>query len=414
MDDVDKSHDGGQLNELVLQIVPLKFLFSPISMVVPPQSHYLNLALEVYSRCPPKETGSSITCAPAVLLADAVPKAISFRVTSEHFSPFQEGRCLHVAVSRSIDQRWISVAWTNHSGSYQTSMSYCVRARGSNTGRAISELRQEIWEATKDLMERTQTRWKVFLVRTEPIEQEEMDGTSCLCNQYAIRQKNTDYLTPAWIGFAERYNQARSLPVELSLFSVNIASGLRLELPPTQLQLTSMNPFASTPAATPYGGVSSPDQFGAATPASSGQFAGNNNINLNTVVTPTDTPQALAEADSDAILVDACEESWAVILSHRLSDSAFSATYKPALVSGYLLRRKGVSDSQGVSAMLLNLVHTPKPPVLHEAVLREALASYRDLATLARAKGTLHVQQNTLPWHIATAVKGQELLSFAL
>lgn len=191
VDDVDKSHDGSQLNELVLQIVPLKFLFSPTSMVVPPQSHYLNLALEVYSRCPPKDTGSSITCAPPVLLADAVPKAISFRVTSEHFSPFQEGRCLHVAVSRSIDQRWISVAWTNHSGSYQTSMSYCVRARGSNTGRAISELRQEIWEATKDLMERTQTRWKVFLARTEPIEQEEMDGTSRLCNHHANGQKKT-------------------------------------------------------------------------------------------------------------------------------------------------------------------------------------------------------------------------------
>ena len=51
---------------------------------------------------------------------------------------------------------------------------------------------------------------------------------------------------------------------------------------------------------------------------------------------------------------------------------------------------------------------------LYEAVLREALSNYRDLATLARAKGTLHVQHNTLPWHIATAVRGQELLSYIL
>jgi len=129
-------------------------------------------------------------------------------------------------------------------------------------------------------------------------------------------------------------------------------------------------------------------------------------------MTPTDTPPVLVEADSDAILIDACEESWAVILSHRLSNSTYITEYKPALVSGYLLRRKGVNDSQGVAAMSLNLVHTSRPSALHEAVLREALTSYRDLATLARAKGTLHVQHSTLPWHIATAVKGQELLSF--
>ena len=175
--DVDKNQDKSQLNELVLQIVPLNFVFSPTSMVVPPQSQYLNLALEVYGRCPPKDASSGIIgYAPPVVLADAVPKAINFRVTSEHFSPFQEGRCLHVAISRSIDQRWISVAWTNNSGSCQIAMSYCVRARGSNVNRIISEVRQEIWEATKDLMERTQTRWKVLLVRTEPIDQEEIDG----------------------------------------------------------------------------------------------------------------------------------------------------------------------------------------------------------------------------------------------
>uniref|UniRef100_A0A093VL25 Mediator of RNA polymerase II transcription subunit 13 n=1 Tax=Talaromyces marneffei PM1 TaxID=1077442 RepID=A0A093VL25_TALMA len=390
--DVDKNQDKSQLNELVLQIVPLDFVFSPTSMVVPPQSQYLNLALEVYTRCPPKDSSHGIIgYAPPVVLADAVPKAINFRVTSEHFSPFQEGRCLHVAISRSVDQRWISVAWTNNSGSCQISMSYCVRARGSNVNRIISEVRQEIWEATKDLMERTQTRWKVLLVRTEPIDQEEID---------------------AWTGFAERYNQAKALPVELIIFSANIAPGLRLEPSTTHFSVNTINPLTSTPVATPYGGVPSPDQLGAATPASGGQ--GPTTTNYNTAMTPTDTPPVLAEADSDAVLIDACEESWAVILSHRLNNSAYLTDYKPALVSGYLLRRKGVNDSQGVTAMSLNLVYTSRPPALHEAVLREALINYRDLSTLARAKGTLHVQHNTLPWHIATAVKGQELLSFVL
>jgi mediator of RNA polymerase II transcription subunit 13, fungi type len=175
--DVDKAYAKSQLNELVLQIVPLSFIFSPTSLVVPTQSQYVNLALEVYSRCPPKDANSGIIgYAPPVVLANAVPKVINFRVTSERFSPFQEGRCLHVAVSRSVDQRWISAAWSDNSGSCQITMSYCVRARGSNVNRIVSEIRQEIWEATKDLMERTQTRWKVLLVRTEPIDQEEIDG----------------------------------------------------------------------------------------------------------------------------------------------------------------------------------------------------------------------------------------------
>lgn len=218
----------------------------------------------------------------------------------------------------------------------------------------------------------------------------------------------------AWTGLAERYNQARALPVELTLFSANIAPGLRLEPPTSQIQVNALNPMTSTPVATPYAGVSSPDQIGVATPASGGQGPTTSNINYNSAMTPTETPPVLIEADTDAVLIDACEESWAVVLSHRMSNSTYMTEYKPALVSGYLLRRKGVNDSQGVTAMSLNLIHTSRPPGFHEAVLKEALNNYRDLATLARAKGTLHVQHNTLPWHIATAVKGQELLSFVL
>jgi mediator of RNA polymerase II transcription subunit 13 len=112
-----------------------------------------------------------------VLLADSVPKAINFKLAPERVSPWQEGKYLHLAISRSLDQRWISAAWSDSSGSCQLTVSYCVRARGSNVNRILSEVRLEIWEATKDIMERTQTRWKVFLVRTEPVDQEEIDGT---------------------------------------------------------------------------------------------------------------------------------------------------------------------------------------------------------------------------------------------
>jgi mediator of RNA polymerase II transcription subunit 13 len=175
--DVDRNYAKSQMNELVLQIIPMSFVYSPTSMAVPTQWQYLNLALEVYGRCPPKDASDGITgYAPPIVLADVAPKSLPFRVTSERVSPFQEGRCLHLAISRSVDQRWISAAWSDSSGSFQILMSYCLRARGSNVTRTLSEVRQEIWETTKDIMERTQTRSKIFLVRTEPIDQEEAEG----------------------------------------------------------------------------------------------------------------------------------------------------------------------------------------------------------------------------------------------
>ena len=85
----------------------------------------------------------------------------------------------------------------------------------------------------------------------------------------------------------------------------------------------------------------------------------------------------------------------------------------PALASGYLLRRKGDTDGDGVYAMTLNLIYTQRPSSC-EAILRETLGMYRDLGTLARARGTRTVQRNTLPWHIATAVRAQEMLSHVL
>ena len=55
-------------------------------------------------------------------------------------------------------------------------MSYCLRNKGSNISRPVSSVRQEIWETTRDIMEKSQTRWKVLLVRDEPIDMEEVEG----------------------------------------------------------------------------------------------------------------------------------------------------------------------------------------------------------------------------------------------
>lgn len=166
-----------QVNDVTLQIIPMDFIMSGESMVFPTQTDYLNLALEVYGRCRPKEADlSPVLSAPAILLADPLPKALHFRLASEKGSPLQDGRSLHVACSKSADQRWMSVAWSDGTGSIQTTMSYCLRYRSKGAARTVAEVRNEIWTTTRHIMDKFQVRWKVVLVNTEPMDQDDVDG----------------------------------------------------------------------------------------------------------------------------------------------------------------------------------------------------------------------------------------------
>ncbi|KAL5358682.1 mediator complex subunit 13 C-terminal-domain-containing protein [Aspergillus floccosus] len=375
-----------QLDELVLQIVPVDFIMSTDSFVVPPQTQYLNLALEIYSRCPPKDQQASlVNCAPPVLITEPLPKSINFRLASEKTSPLQEGKCLHIASSRSQDQRWISVAWSDNTGSLQRTMSYNVRFRNSTASRTLQDVRGEIWGATKDIMERIQARWRIVLVNSDPVDQDEVDS---------------------WTKFVEQYNMANATPVELTMLNVSATPDLYLDPPPLPIPMSVFNlQSSSTPIATPNPNALSPDQTGnASTPPSGGYGVAN---------APTPTDSAL-EAESESLLTDVTDETWAVTLSHRLNSSPHLMDYRPALASGYLLRRKGATDGDGVYTLTLNLIYTQRHTSSYETVLREILQLYRDLATLARARGTRTVQRSAMPWHIATAVRAQEALSYVM
>lgn len=53
----------------------------------------------------------------------------------------------------------------------------------------------------------------------------------------------------------------------------------------------------------------------------------------------------------------------------------------------------------------MDIVHTPKA---NDVMLKELIGMYRDLAALARLRGTVHGLHGILPWHIATAAKSNE------
>ncbi|KAJ5759259.1 Mediator complex subunit Med13 [Penicillium odoratum] len=379
--DADRQQ-GQPVNEVALQIIPMDFIMSEDSMVVPTQTEYLNLALEVYSRCRPNNLDlSSLLGAPAILLADPLPKAINFRLAPDKGSPLQDGRSLHIAYSKSSDQRWLSVAWSDSSGSLQTSMSYCLRYRTRGTARPIAEVRNEIWATTRHILEKFQAQWKVILVNSEPIDSEEVE---------------------AWTNMAEQQNKLRPASMELIIMTVNTVPDLVLEPNISHMTPSILNThFSSTPVSTPNPSVSiaSPEQTGNA-PTPSAPY---------NALTPTELS---LEPDSDVVLTDILDESWAVTLSHRLNTSPHVTEFRPALASGYLLRRKGTTDGDGVFTMTANLIHSQRPASSHEPLLKDILGMYRDLASLARARGMRSVHGNTLPWHIATALRAQELLSY--
>ncbi|EPS33990.1 hypothetical protein PDE_08952 [Penicillium oxalicum 114-2] len=379
---VDQRHDR-RVNEVVLQIIPREFITEPDSMAVATQNDYVNLALEVYNRCRPMTMESSpFQSAPAIILADNLPKSIQFRLASDKVSPLQEGRSLHIACSKSCDQRWVSVAWCDGTGSLQTSTAYCLRYRNRGSARAISEVRNEIWATTKHLLDKFQGRWKVVLASTDAMDLEEIE---------------------AWANLADQQNKMRPHSLDFTIVAVNIMSDLVLGAPFSPMT-TGMfnNQFSSTPVTTPNPNttsIASPDQmWNVPTPHA-----------MFNPSTPTDPS---LEPESDVILTDVYDDSWAVILSHRLNASPHITELRPALASGYLLRRKGAFDSDGVFALTTNLIYSQRPAGSHEVLLGDVLAMYRDLASLARARGMRSVRDNTLPWHIATALRAQELLSY--
>ncbi|KAL2870789.1 uncharacterized protein BJX67DRAFT_344609 [Aspergillus lucknowensis] len=385
--DADKQQPA-QLSQVVLQIIPVDFVTSAESLIVPPQTDYVNLAMEVYSRCSPKQIqGGVLNCTPPAILAEPIPSSIGFKLASERTSPLQEGKCLHVACSRSQDQRWISVAWSDNSGVFQHTMSYCLRFRNSTISRNLSTVRSEIWAATRGILEKSQVRWRIILVNTENVDQDEHD---------------------TWLNLAEQYNSTSNVPVELTILSANTTPDLFLSPPPSPMPMSILNPQASsTPVATPLpsGATLSPDHSGnVPTPPSGANIPAN-------ATTPTD---ALIESESESLLTDICDESWGIVLSHRLNGTLHLTEYRPALASGYLIRRRGVMDSDGAFTMNVNLLYTQRPPSSYDSLLREIIGMYRDLATLARVRGIRIVQSSTLPWHIATVVRAQETLSYVL
>ena len=85
-----------------------------------------------------------------------------------------------------------------------------------------------------------------------------------------------------------------------------------------------------------------------------------------------------------------------------LSDSCAS------LASGYLVKRAGPRDENGLIPLGVNLLHGQKP---YRGLLKEVLGMYRNLGTLARVRGVVDPMRSVLPLHVAAAKKAWKAVS---
>ncbi|KXJ96713.1 mediator complex subunit 13 C-terminal-domain-containing protein [Microdochium bolleyi] len=368
-------------NELVLQLVPVDMISSSNSLVVPTPFDVSRLAIELYDRCTMFD-GSMPS--PAIVLEQPPPRMIDFKLTANpSASLMRENTCLHVAYAQSVDERWITAAWTDNWGNQQMTAAYCLGRKGKSIATAFADVAQEIWETTRELMTTWKIHWRIMLVKCGVMDQHEID---------------------IWSGLAQGDSRVTA---SLTLITVETDPSLQILPPPSKVPSTAPTAFYTTPVSTPQAGIVSPEQSGnPPTPMRDSAAT--------SAPTPGGGGDGTTDFDADATLVDVTDQTWGAVLAHRLNNSTSATDLNPALVSGYLVKRSGPRGEDPPAVMEVNLVYTDNNPRAYEALMRELLTYYRGLTTLARARGVVERTVDTRPWHVAAAEKAVRTLYMAM
>ncbi|TKA71739.1 hypothetical protein B0A49_04990 [Cryomyces minteri] len=376
--------------DLVLQLVPIRFIASFSAPVIPEPSTMAAFAREVYDRCPPsaphesKSGALSIPAASFVELAQPLPKRIDFALIPTPPSDLMhDPSFIHLAYAVSVDDTWLTAAWISNSGKYQTTASYCLH------NRRFVEVLWEMWQTTIEIIRPRRVSWRLYVARAGIMPEVEQE---------------------AWT----KLQLSRS-PVQLQvvLLAVDVSPPFALTATITPPPALSGAPVAGflTPVSTPQALTVSPD---------AGGIGGGGNAPM-TPATPAASASggAMDEPDSDAHLVDLTDETWGVILAHKLHNTHSLGVWAPGLISGLIVRRDGHNAQGRVPAISVNVLWISAAAGgrvaigrrAEEALLRELMIMYRGLGLLARVKGvTVGDGEACVPWHVAAALRGARAL----
>lgn len=362
-------------NELVLQLVPLHYVATSTSMVALSPHDCVKLSLEVYDRC--TLFGGPMPCPAIVLEQQPVTQGINFQLRNQpSANVLQENSCMHIAYAQSIDERWITAAWTDNRGCKQMTASYCLGRKGRPLSRSFTDIAHEIWTTTHDLTSIWKVHWRIIITKVGPMDQQEIND---------------------WMTLAQTEIKSS---VSLALLTVETNPSLQLIPAIPKVSMTAQSAFYSTPVSTPQPSITSPEQFGNPPTPKGGP-------------TSASTPGAdnsAPDIDGDASLVDVTDTTWGAIASHRLNTSYSLTDPSPALISGYLIKRNSSSADDPPAVMEVNVVHCEGNPRMHEMLLREMLSVFRGLGTVARARSVTEKEGDVRPWHVAAVEKGVQAL----
>lgn len=360
-------------SELVLQLVPLDFVATSTSMVVLPPHECIRLCLEVYDRC--KLFGGPMPSPAIVLEQQPITQGINFQLRNQPSANIlQENSIMHIAYAQSVDERWITAAWTDNRGCKQMTASYCLGRKDRPLTRSFTDIAHEIWTTTHDLISIWKVHWRIIITKVGSMEQHEISD---------------------WVTLAQTEIKSS---VTLNLLTVDTDPSLQLVPPIVKVSMTSQAAFYSTPVSTPQPSTMSPEQTANPTTPKPGSGS-----------TPS-ADNTATEADADASLVDVTDTTWGAVVSHRLNTSYSLTDPSPSLISGYLIKRGGARADDPPAVMEVNVVHCEGNPRMHDMLLREMLSVFRGLGTIARARSVTEKEGDVRPWHVAAAEKGVRAL----
>jgi mediator of RNA polymerase II transcription subunit 13 len=300
---------------------------------------------------------------PSIYLSRPPPKSIEFKLTTEP-SPalLLENSVLHIAYSQSLDERWVSVAWTDNWGMIQSTELYSLGRKNTTILRPFDEVCRDIWNKTIEITSTRKVHWRLILVKVgEPLQDEISTWTTLASTTtHSLAILSADLNPPVYL--------IPSLPAPI----------------PTAFN-HQVSVYTTPPVTTPTpGSIVSPDQFG------------------NAANTPSADPTP--DLDPDSYLVDVCDETWGVVLPHirRLPPD-----YTRGALA-YLIKRGGINDGDELRALKIELIIAENRGGA-VPLLKEVLGWYRDLACLALWKGVVGDGRGSgAPWHLAVAWKGVE------
>lgn len=364
-------------NEVVLQLVPLNLVASSTSMVVLPPCDCIRLCLEAYDRC--TLFGGPMPSPSIVLEQQPITQGINFQLRNQPSANIlQENSMMHIAYAQSVDERWITAAWTDNRGYKQMTASYCLGRKGKPLSRSFTDVAHEIWTTTHDLTSIWKVHWRIVITKVGSMDQQEISD---------------------WVTLAQTEIKSS---VTLALLTVDTDPSLQLIPAISKVPTTAHSAFYSTPVSTPQPSTMSPEQVGNPTTPKGA---------LTSASTPgADATNAAADPDADASLVDVTDTTWGAVASHRLNTSPSLTDPSPALISGYLIRRGGARADDPPAVLEVNVLHCDGNPRMHEMLLREMLSVFRGLGTIARARSVTERDGDVRPWHVAAVEKGARAL----